>query len=295
VALAVVIAACAARTWARNGDYRDNFVMSEAGVRTQPKSSKMHYNLAVELDKRGRYEEALAHAVESFQLRTSGLESRELSATLLRKLGRRDRAITFLRTVVTGDPTDRRSRELLIEVLDEAGRGAEADSVIESAMVLDAAQVTWPAMAALRAQERGEWARAAALWRGVTVRDPASVHALQNLGFCLLRSGDPAAAATAYRTALERSPTSHSAANGLAWCILESNGPAEDAVRLAESAVNASPSEFYYDTLARAYLEAGDCEGALSAAERAVALHAGPGAEFDQRLREVQERCRRPE
>jgi tetratricopeptide (TPR) repeat protein len=269
--------------------------MSEAGVRTQPKSSKMHYNLAVELDKRGRYEEALAHAVESFQLRTSGLESRELAATLLRKLGSRDRAIAFLRTVVDGDPTDRRSRELLIEVLDEAGRGAEADSVIESGMMLDATHVTWPAMAALRAQGRGDWDRAAALWRRVTNQDPESVDAPQNLGFCLLRGGDPAGAAAAYRTALERSPTSHAAANGLAWCILESKGPAAEAVRLAESAVSAAPSEFYYDTLARAYLAAGDCEGALRAAEHAVALHAGPGAEFEQRLREVRERCRRPE
>lgn len=61
VAVVTILALFAARTWLRNGDWRDERALYEAAVRVSPESAKAHHNLAVALQRAGDYDAAVAH------------------------------------------------------------------------------------------------------------------------------------------------------------------------------------------------------------------------------------------
>jgi Flp pilus assembly protein TadD len=139
------------------------------------------------------------------------------------------------------------------------------------------------------ARTRKDWPRAIELYRRVVDDAPKTLSGHLLLGFCLLQSGDVAGARAAYEVALERNPQSPEAANGLAWTLIQTSGSAERAVKLAELAVEHAPTAYYLDTLARAYLKAGDCARAAKAAHQA--LTAMPEEETFRQLVEVVRRA----
>jgi tetratricopeptide (TPR) repeat protein len=289
--LVVALLAATLRTLDRNRDYRSEDSFYAEGAVTQPRSPKMHGNLALLRSLQGRHEEALREAAAAIRLDSSRRNSRKIYAHSLEKLGRVEEAITFLRLVLQEDPGDRRARRKLIRLLDETDRRAEADSVIEAGLREDPEAAEWIQEGAAIVQRRGDYRRAAALWRKAQELVPESTDAPLNLGFCLLLLEDPRGARAAYAEALRRSPESAAAANGLAWSILESGGSAEEAVRSARRAVELGPLASHYDTLARAAIAAGNCAEAVQAASTAVSLdstHAG----YRERLREIEVRCR---
>jgi tetratricopeptide (TPR) repeat protein len=57
----VLVSAGAARTYARNRDWRDNIALFEAAVQASPDSAKAHYNLATLYNDAGRLNEATVH------------------------------------------------------------------------------------------------------------------------------------------------------------------------------------------------------------------------------------------
>lgn len=60
-AVALLLAAFAARTAVRNRDWRDEHALYAAAVRVAPDSAKAHHNLAVALQRAGAYDDAVAH------------------------------------------------------------------------------------------------------------------------------------------------------------------------------------------------------------------------------------------
>lgn len=58
-AVAALLLAFSARTWARNPDWRDNLALFSAAVASEPDSAKAHYNLGIAYDERGDAEAAL--------------------------------------------------------------------------------------------------------------------------------------------------------------------------------------------------------------------------------------------
>jgi len=279
------------RTGVRNADYRSELALYQAGVRTTPRSYKMHANLALEYSRLGRHEDALREAREAVRLRPDGPEARYLVAGALDSLGRGAEAEQTLRESLRLNPLDRGARRRLLFLLSKPGRIDSRDSVAAEGMRLEPGEVEWIEWAASGAQTRGDYGRAADLWRTVTQRATDSKDAPLKLGFCLLQAGRAAEAREAYREALRRSPDSATAANGLAWCLLDTGGSAEEAERLARQAAQAEPTAPHLDTLARACLAAGKCPEALEAATRAASLDPADPA-YEERKAEIEAACR---
>lgn len=219
----------------------------------QPRSPKMRCNLAIVRNQQGRYEEALEEAAAAMRL----------------------------------DGGERRSRDAFAFALEKLDRNEEA---IGAGLSDDPKNVGWLSLAAKRLQDRGASARAIDYWREVIKRSPGAVDARLHLGICLLRVGDPGSAAEAYAEALRLSPESAQAANGLAWSLLESGASADDAVLYAKRAVERSQAAHYFDTLARAYLAAGNCGAARNAAMRAIEIDS-LGCSYQTRLSEIEAAC----
>ena len=60
-AVAALVLAFAARTWARNPDWNDNFSLFTAAVQSEPHSAKAHYNLGIAYDVRGDSDTAMVY------------------------------------------------------------------------------------------------------------------------------------------------------------------------------------------------------------------------------------------
>lgn len=58
-AVAALLLAFAARTWARNPDWSDNLTLFTAAVLSEPASAKAHYNLGIAYDARGDFDDAM--------------------------------------------------------------------------------------------------------------------------------------------------------------------------------------------------------------------------------------------
>ena len=218
-------------------------------------------------------------------------DARDILASSLELLGRPAEAIDFLLPETARDPGDRAARRRLVGLLQIAGREAEADSVLEAGRRLDGEEIEWTVRAAQSAQRQGDFPRAIAIWTEAVRRVPNAVDAPLRLAFCQLQAGDARAAAGTYEILpSDVLPDSDEAANGLAWCLLETKGPTEKAVRLAEAAVGRSPIAPYLDTLAWAYLEAGQCDDARRVALKTLEL-APAEPSYQARLAEIQRRC----
>ncbi|MDM7914915.1 MAG: tetratricopeptide repeat protein, partial [Candidatus Eisenbacteria bacterium] len=220
-ALAILLIAGAARSFARNRDYQSDLTLYEAGARTQPKSPKMRYNLALELSRLERWPEALREATEAIRLNPASRESREVLAKSLEKMGRGSEAIDFLEGMLEQDPRDRQSRLILVRLLDEGGRPARAATNAQAGMREEPDHLPWVALVAKRRQDHGDYATAIPLWQRALAGSPESQDVPLHLGFCLLRVGRFAEARDAYAEAARRDPRSAAAANGLAWAILQ--------------------------------------------------------------------------
>lgn len=89
--------------------------------------------------------------------------------------------------------------------------------------------------------------------------------------------GDLPAAENAYRRALQIDPNRADAGNNLAMVLTQTGGDLDEAVKLAEAAINASARSEpnYYDTLALIHLTAGRPEDAAYAINQAIKLDPG--------------------
>jgi tetratricopeptide (TPR) repeat protein len=291
ILLVLALMGGAVRTWIRNADYRDELTLYKAGVRAAPRSYKMRINLATELAKRGRPQEAMEEAQQALRLNPESRDSRDVVACSLDSLGRKEEAVQFLEQSLQSDPQDSRGRQRLLFHLLDMHQADRMEAVAEEGRRQAPSEVEWVGWAAVAAQTKRDWTKAAELWRTVLQRLPRALDAPLGLAHCLLQMGDNQGAREAFAEALVRSPESAAAANGLAWTLLLTGGSPAEAVRLAEQATAREPAAPYFDTLARAALAAGSCDQARDAAERACALDPGD-ASYQETKREVQARCR---
>jgi tetratricopeptide (TPR) repeat protein len=94
----------------------------------------------------------------------------------------------------------------------------------------------------------------------------------------------------AYRKALELNADAAYPANNLAW-LLSTHGRAQDALPLAQRAVDLAPGDAsYVDTLANVAVGLGACEQGLSLQRRAAAL-VPKSQDFKKRLEEYEAKC----
>ena len=210
----------------------------------KPDFSLGHFNLAQALVREGKVDEAIEHYEESLRLLPNDpLVHRILGATLA-KQGKFEQAIANFRAALTVQRDDAEARYNLAMALNELGKADEAVA------------------------EYGEALRI----------KPHYSEAHNNLGSLLARTGKPEEALKHYREAIRHAPENLIAANNLARVLAthpdEKIRDGREAVRVAEGLCQATEPGIpeYLDTLATAYAEAGNFEGAIKVAERALQL-----------------------
>lgn len=118
--------------------------------------------------------------------------------------------------------------------------------------------------------------RGRALANELTQRPDASAALWFFVGTMAEADGDLNAAGQAYREALQLDPDLASANNNMAMVLVGNNGDLDEAVQLAERAIEAVPTEpNYYDTLALVHLRAGRVQEAEQAIQQAIKLDPG--------------------
>lgn len=225
----------------------------------------------------GRPEDALAALEKGTRVRELLLERETIRGRALARMGRRKQALAI---PVALAELDAFSRPALL--LSEAAIRYEADGESRTKAWLRGAvkgDTTPPSLALAAArfwfgQERlGE---AEALLKAVEEPGEGTAEVLVELSNVHLATGRSEEAVSALRSALEHRPDLPLAMNNLAYVLSEGEGPFDEAIVLAERAVEAdSENVAFLDTLGWALHRAGRDEEALLALQRAVAMGGG--------------------
>ncbi|MBI2193475.1 MAG: tetratricopeptide repeat protein [Planctomycetes bacterium] len=203
-AFALVLLAAAARTLARNADWRSNLSLMRSAHAASPRSVKVLYNLGILHSERGEWEEA---------------ES------------------CFRRALAVW-PEHRHSLRGLARVQMERGRFEDAAALYRRALQLDPHDADTHFGLGVALQRSQRWAEAASAFERVLELEPGHAAAGNNLGFCREQRGDWVGAAECYREGIRRQPGQFQSYYNLARLGLQQGrlGEAESALEQAARA-----------------------------------------------------------
>jgi len=241
--LGLAVMALAARTVARNHDYRSDLSIWQSAVLEWPANPRAQSNLGNALADAGRAREAIVHDEEALRLKPDYPEAHNNLGVALEEQGRAPEAIAQYREALRLKPNYPEAYNNLGIALEAEGRVPEAIAQYERTVQLKP--------------------------------DAADPH--YNLANILVKVGNIPEAIAQYEYALELDPTLADAYENLAWLYAtdpeasQRNG--NEAVRLAEQAVHLKGDHAgCLDTLAAAYAEAGRFSEAVRVGEDALTL-----------------------
>jgi tetratricopeptide (TPR) repeat protein len=252
-ALAAVCLALAARTYARNLDWKDELSLWTSAVNVSPGSAKAHYNLGKALETLpGRLPEAMAEYQESLRIDPDHADAHDNLANALSAMpGRLPQAIAHYQAALRLQP-DRPEvhNDLANALANTPGRLPEAIAEYRTALRIrpDSAELHYNLANALLRQPGG-LTQAVDEYRAALRIDPAHVDAHINLGNALARlpGGLPAAIAE-YRIALRIQPDSAGAHIALANSLSATPDGLPEAIAEYQRALQIRPdAEAHYD------------------------------------------------
>ncbi len=188
------------------------------------------------------------------------------------------RAIASLTAARDLIPADLRIRKALAQQLFSAARGDEAAAEMLAAIKINPADLSLKADLADLYGRLGQFAKARPLVDEFLAANPKNAAARYHLAGIMAALGDPRAAIQHYRQTLTDSPRTLEAANDLARLL--ASHP-DDAIRAADEAlalarrlcaITKETNAGFLDTLAIALANKGDFKGAITAANKALAL-----------------------
>jgi tetratricopeptide (TPR) repeat protein len=178
-------------------------------------------------------------------------------------------------------PDEERAAQWLTKAADLVPEDAPAER--------EALASAWYTLADRSGQE-AHLSQARQLLESLSEQPDASPSALLAHAMVAERQQDHAAAEASYRRALEKEPDLPAAKNNLAMMLATRGENLDEALRFAQEAVEAQPSDAnYIDTLAQVHAARGDYNAAVEQMERAVELEPG-NAQWQDRLSEYRTR-----
>lgn len=166
----------------------------------------LYYHLGAELEKAGRYEEAmkLYQAGLDRGIRSGRLHSR--IADLLLRQGRKDEAIAAYERAAQFNPSDLESQTNLATAYLEKGRVADAERVFRWILATDASHAAAHNGLGLVAIQRRDVAAARGYFERAVQLDPDLVEAQLNLGLIYKMTGDRVRARQCFEAFVARAP-----------------------------------------------------------------------------------------
>jgi tetratricopeptide (TPR) repeat protein len=253
-AVAAASLAFAARTYARNFDWKDDLSLWTSAVKVCPGSAKAHYNLAKTLESLpGRTAEAIAEYRNSIRIDPNHADVHNNLANALSAIpGRMPEAIEEYEVALRLEPDRAEPHNNLANALANM-RGRLSDAIAQYRAALriqsDNAEVHYNLANAL-VRDPGGLSEAIAEYRVALRIDPNHADAHTNLANALVRvPGRLPDAIAEYQAALRVQPDSVGAHLGLANALLSSPGRLAEAISEYESALRIRPdnAEAHYD------------------------------------------------
>ncbi len=213
VAGPVIVAACAVASWRQIAVWQDGVTLFTHALAVTRDNFVAHDNLGVELDRRGRSEEAMQHYRETLRIKPGDrIGSGNLAAALFEK-GER---------------------------LFNEGKKDEAFGVLREGLVLRPRQPAARTNVALILMERGQFAPAVEQFRAALADDRSIVRAQVGMGVALANLGRDAEAQRAFEDAVALDPSNVEARFDLAM-VLAGTGKRADAVRQLRELLRLKP------------------------------------------------------
>lgn len=227
VATAIVLT-LAARTFVEVGYWRNSETLFTRAIEVTPKNLLAHYNLALEVQKLGRFSEAAEHYRAVLQIDPNNVDAtKNLGLSLLREQSY-DEASDVFRTLLKLRPGSAKAYQGLAMALE--GQGRRAESI--------------------------------AYYRKVVEVEPSSSLGHYNLGNVLSRSGKIDEAANEYHEAIRLDPHSAAAHHNLG-VVFQRKHRLDLALKEYREAVRIAPNDpETHNTLGVALFGAGDYAGA---------------------------------
>lgn len=308
VAVVVLALLASARTVVRNRDWRDSLTLFSTAAVTSPKSVKVRSNLAAELMRRGRHDEAREELQRALAIDPEYHPARVNLAQCLLDEGDVAGAEREIRQVLESRPDDSLALFQLGEVLFRDGRFEEAESVFRGLLPVSPGSGKVHGRLGVVLESRGLWAEAESELIEAVELETSSATLRNDLGLFYSRRGRDDDAIEHLRRAVELAPDAVALRNNLGNALrnagrldeslevleeaarvgpdfppshynlgltLERIGRAGDADRHYRTALQLRPS--YGDALralGRVTLGAGDAEGSLAHLAAAIAADA---------------------
>jgi tetratricopeptide (TPR) repeat protein len=252
-ATVVACLAFAARTYARNLDWRDEYHLWTSAVKVSPAAARAHNNLGIALMEMGRVPEAIAEFETALRILPGYADAHfNLGWALMKSPGRLSDAIAEFQTTLRAEPGYVNAHiDLGIALAQIAERVPEAIGELQAAIRLrpDSAQAH-DALGTLLARDAGRVPEAIAEYRAALQADPDYALAHNHLGELLARMpGRLPDAIAEYRAALRSQPDFAKAHSNLGAALAQMPGRAEEAVAEYQAAARDEPdnAEAHYD------------------------------------------------
>jgi tetratricopeptide (TPR) repeat protein len=246
-ATALVCLAFAARTYARNLDWRDGLSLWTATVNAVPESARPHNNLCDALSELpGRQAEAMAQCETALQILPSYADAHyNLARLLARTSGRLGDAIVEYHAALRLEPDSAEAHAGLGNALLRVpGRVSEAIAEYQAALRFDPSLAeAHYGLGSIWSRTPGRAADAMAEFQAALRFDPDNVEAHNSLGSLLSQiPGRLPDAMAEYQAALRVDPASAKAHNNLGNALARISGRLPDAIAEYQAALRADPN-----------------------------------------------------
>ena len=195
-------------TWSQCGMYADSDTLWWTTLSRNPKSWMAHNNIAINLARNGRMQEAIAHFNNAFELDPGHGDAHYNLANALRRLGRVDEALAHYEKALEINPRNVLAHYNLGAMFAQNGRVDEALAHYEKALEINPRYVEAQYNLANALLRLGRVDEAIAHYNKALEIDPNDVAAHHNLSGALVRAGRLDEALAHYNKTLQLNPNS---------------------------------------------------------------------------------------
>ena len=241
IAGAVVLAACAVRTWDQLGVWKNSFTLFDHAIAVTKDNYLAYKNRGIYLDKVGRTEEAALDYRRALAIRSDYQNANNNLGRILVRQGHAAEAVPLLRQAVAAQPTQLEVRNNLANALSDTGAVAEAMEHYDYILAREPRHVDALTNSGVAFAMQGKLTEARARIEAALRVQPDNLNAHSNLGNVCAMLGQRDEAIRHYRRAIELDPRDGRTYHNLGNVLAEAGQLAEAAESYAR-AVAATPT-----------------------------------------------------